>query len=161
MYSLTKVINSIISNYIMVIRTATKEDLGKIIEIEKLSFPNPWGYNYFNAALKDLLIVYEDEETKKVVGYLIAVCCKHNKAIIMKLAVHPEYRGRGIATKLLKAILEMLKERDIEAVEIDVDMVNKGAIELYERVGFKIARTIPMNSEDESFYTMKLKLSKS
>lgn len=36
--------------------------------------------------------------------------------------------------------------------------MNKNAIKLYEKLGFKIARTIPMNSEDESFYTMKLKL---
>lgn len=145
----------------MVVRTATKKDLDEIIEIERLSFPNPWDYSYFNAALKDLLIVYEDDGTKKVVGYLIAVCCKQNRALIMKVAVHPKYRSKGIATKLLKAILEMLKDMGIEEVEIDVDMVNRGAIELYERVGFKIARTIPMNSEDESFYTMKLKLAKS
>ncbi|RLI78607.1 hypothetical protein DRP05_06820 [Archaeoglobales archaeon] len=145
----------------MGIRSATKKDLDDIVEIERLSFPDPWDYNYFNAALRNILIVYEDYETKKVVGYLVAVCCKQNRAVIMKVAVHPEYRNRRIATELLKAILEILKEKGIEDVEIDVDMMNRSAIELYEKAGFKIARTIPMNSEDESFYTMKLRLAKS
>ncbi|MCD6492853.1 MAG: GNAT family N-acetyltransferase [Archaeoglobaceae archaeon] len=142
----------------MVIRLAKKEDLDEIVEIEKLSFPNPWNYNYFNAALNDLLIVYEDDSSRRVLGYLVAVCCKENRALIMKLAIHPRYRSKGIATKLLKTTLEMLKNMNVKEVEIDVDMMNKNAIKLYEKLGFKIARTIPMNSEDESFYTMKLKL---
>ncbi len=142
----------------MAIRLAKKEDLDEIVEIEKLSFPNPWNYNYFNAALNDLLIVYEDDISRRVLGYLVAVCCKENRALIMKLAIHPRYRSKGIATKLLKTTLEMLKNMNVKEVEIDVDMMNKNAIKLYEKLGFKIARTIPMNSEDESFYTMKLKL---
>ena len=142
----------------MGVRLAKKEDLDEILEVERRSFQNPWDYSYFNAALNDILLVYEDDKTRRVVGYLIAVCCKRNRAVIMKVAVHPEYRNRGIASRLLKEVLELLRGMGIKEVEIDVDMINEDAINLYKKVGFKISRTIPMNSEDESFYTMKLEL---
>jgi ribosomal protein S18 acetylase RimI-like enzyme len=50
----------------------------------------------------------------------------------------------------------------IREVELDVEIVKRGAIQLYERVGFRTARGIPMsenetmNNENGSFYMMKM-----
>ncbi len=47
-------------------------------------------------------------------------------------------------------------------VEIDVEIVKRGAIRLYENVGFRTVRGIPMdenatmNDDDGSFYLMKM-----
>jgi len=88
------------------IRYATDEDLERTGEIERLSFPHPWDYDYLKAALKDFLLVYEERE---ILGYLIAVRYhQYSKAMIMKIAVHPEHRGEGIARELLSRIVEVL-----------------------------------------------------
>jgi ribosomal protein S18 acetylase RimI-like enzyme len=50
----------------------------------------------------------------------------------------------------------------IREVELDVEIVKRGAIQLYERVGFRTVRGIPMsenetmNNENGSFYMMKM-----
>ena len=132
------------------------------MEIETLSFSDPWIYQNFKEALKDLFIVYEKDG--EVVGYLVACCCETaNKAIILKLAVFPDQRGRGIASELLKAIIEELRLTKVGEVELTVDIGRAGAIKLYERVGFKIVRVVDMDYEnaDESFYIMTMKLASS
>ena len=80
----------------------------------------------------------------------------------MRIAVHPDNRSRGIAKMLIEAAIEKFQEMDIREVDLDVDIVKRGAIQLYEKVGFRIVREIPMNDnntmndENGSFFLMKL-----
>jgi len=147
-------------DYLTCIRFATEDDLNRILEIERLSFPSPhqWDYYDFKAALKDIFFVFEEKE--RILGFLIACCYEgENKAIIMRIAVEPEYRGKGIATTLIEATLENLKKMNIGEVELDVEIVRTGPIRLYEKIGFKIVRPLHINNEEnEDFYIMKLKL---
>ena len=146
----------------MFLRFATEVDLQRVLEIEGLSFPirNQWDRSDFQQALRDLFLVSGEKE---ISGFLIA-CCRENerRAVIMRIAVHPDYRGRGIATILIEEAIDKIREMGIREVELDVDIVKRGAIQLYEAVGFKIARGIPMidnNSMDDengSYYMMKL-----
>lgn len=140
------------------IRSATEMDMDRILEIERLSFVDQWKYDHFKGALKELFFVYEEKE---ILGFLIACCCElANRAIIMRIAVHPDYRGKGIATLLIKTALDKLKQRDIREVEIDVDIAKRGAFKLYENCGFRVMQLVTMNhtlnSDNESFYMMKL-----
>jgi ribosomal-protein-alanine N-acetyltransferase len=140
------------------VRYATEADLKRTEEIERLSFPHPWDYDYHKAALKDLFLVYEDRE---VLGYLIAVCQhQYSKAMIMKLAVHPDHRGEGIARELLSKIVDVLGRGGIAEVEIDAKMIGKGPVGLYEKFGFRVAGTVSLDDESEDiyFHTMTLKL---
>jgi ribosomal-protein-alanine N-acetyltransferase len=144
------------------IRFATEGDLNGILEIERLSFPigKQWDRSDFQQALRDLFLVSGEEE---ISGFLIA-CCREieRSAVILRIAVHPDDRSRGIATMLIEAAIEKFREMDIREVDLDVDIVKRGAIQLYEKVGFRIARGIPMsdnnsmNDENGSFYLMKL-----
>ena len=139
-------------------RLATRNDLDKVVEIEGLSFLQPWDYHIFSLALDDIFLVFYQQE---ILGYSIAVCCSKNiRATIMKMAVHPDHRRKGIATALLNQILEILKKKDILDVCLNVEIVRKPAIALYEKFGFKIMQTIHMDYEDDladdAFYIMKL-----
>ena len=83
----------------------------------------------------------------------------------MKMAVHPEHRRKGIATALLDHVLEILKEKKIIDVCLNVEIIRKPAIALYEKFGFKIMQTSHMDYEDDladdAFYIMKLILAES
>jgi ribosomal-protein-alanine N-acetyltransferase len=146
---------------VMSVRHAKKNDLEQVLEIEKLTFSDPWGYYNFLAALEDIFLVFAEEN---ISGFLVAVCCQRDiKGTIVKLAVHPEHRRQGIATQLLTAGLRMLQDEGLLEVCLIVETTRKPAIALYERFGFEITRTIHTSYEDDmsddAFYEMKLNLS--
>ncbi len=147
----------------MSVRFAIKDDIEKVQEIEGLSFLQPWDYHILKLALNDIFLVFDEQD---ILGYLIAVCCSRNiRATIMKMAVHPEHRGKGIATALLNRVLEILKEKKIIDVCLNVEIIRKPAISLYEKFGFKIMETVQMDYEDDladdAFYIMQLILAES
>jgi ribosomal-protein-alanine N-acetyltransferase len=139
------------------IRRGTERDLGRILEIERLSFEKRWDADEFRAALNELFLVYQEGE---VLGFLSACCCALAKrAVIMRIAVHPEHRGKGIATSLISAALDQLRRMSIEEVELEVEIVKRGAIELYAKLGFRLRQVVTANDEEnESFCEMTLKL---
>ena len=137
----------------MFVRKATKEDFAKVIEIEELSFPTPWGYDFLNKISKDIFLVFDGKE---VCGYLIAGCCHKNiSATILKVAVHPEHRRKGIATNLVRKLLEILKDRNIAEIDVIVMDECKPAILFYQKVGFQTVSTIPQASSND-LHEMKL-----
>ena len=148
----------------MNVRYASEEDFARVMEIDRLSFSAPWTYNFFQSALKDIFLVLEKE--KEIVGYLIScVCHDLEKAVILRVAVHPDHRGKGAARTLMRASLDILVQKDIGVVELDVELVSRGAIKLYEKFGFKLANVIVFPSDypgdETTFYIMRLELPKS
>ena len=146
------------------IRSATEEDFDRVMEIDRLSFSAPWIYNFFESALKDIFLVLEIE--REIIGYLITcVCHDLEKAVILRIAVHPDHRGEGVGKRLIRKCLDVLVEKDIGVVELDVELVSRGAIKLYEKFGFKIANVHVFPSDfpgdEETFYVMRLELPKS
>ena len=146
----------------MSIRFAAASDLNGILEVERLSFPSrkQWDIGDFEDALKDFFLVFVDEE---ISGFLVASCWENSKrAVILRIAVHPDHRKRGIAIRLIEAAIGKFRGMGIREVEIDVEIVKRGAIQLYEKVGFRTVRGIPMDKnntmsdENGSFYLMKM-----
>jgi ribosomal-protein-alanine N-acetyltransferase len=137
------------------IRLATDADLERILEIEQLCFDSEWSRQQFSSSLKELFFVFEEEE---IIGFLIGCPCEiARRAMIMRIAVHPDYWGRGIASKLISATLDKFKGMGLKCITLDVDIVKNGAIKLYEKFGFKVMRVATVNYEEEtSFLIMKL-----
>lgn len=57
------------------------------------------------------------------------------------IAVHREFRGRGIGSRLLNGIVNYARENEFKTVRLDVIDTNPGAQRLYERSGFVPVRT--------------------
>ena len=137
----------------MIVRVAKQEDFAKVIEIEKLSFPTAWDYDFLEKISNNIFLVFDGQE---VCGYLIAGCCHRNvSATILKVAVHPEHRRKGIATNLVHKLVEILKDRKITEIDVIVINVCKPAILFYKKAGFKTVSTIPQASNND-LYEMKL-----
>lgn len=54
------------------------------------------------------------------------------------ISVHPDYQGRGIGTKLLKAAVELARNEGLERLEADTLVNNKPMIKIAEKAGFKL-----------------------
>ena len=140
------------------IRSATEADLDRVLEIDKLSFPTPWTHHCFKIVLKDIFIVIEQEE---IMGYVAACLCDLGlRAEILRIAVHPDHRGKGIAKTLIEESLLIFSKDNVESVELEVNSANRSAVKLYEKFGFKIKRiaTFIADQDFHIFYVMKLKL---
>ena len=153
--------NAYAAGHSMIIRSATEEDLDRVLEIDQLSFRTPWTPHTFKIALKDIFFVIEQKE---IMGYLVACLCDLGlRAEILRIAVHPDHRGKGIAKELIEASLLMFSKENVESVQLDVNSANRGAVKFYEKFGFEIKRIATFRADiaDQDFhifYVMKLKL---
>ena len=55
----------------------------------------------------------------------------------MNVAVDPDHRRRGIATRMLEALFEMTEHDGRRGYTLEVRVSNLGAVDLYERLGFE------------------------
>jgi ribosomal-protein-alanine N-acetyltransferase len=142
------------------IRPALLSDLRRVLEIERLAFGGRWDYYQFKASLDDIFLLAVDGATGDTVGFLVACCCEiSRRGVILRVAVHPDFQGRGIATRLLEESFVELRKKGLEEVELDVDIVKDGALRLYKKLGFKVVEMFSPDFErDENFYVMRRKL---
>ena len=140
----------------MIARLANQEDLTGVIEIDRLSFVDPWDREFLENIAKTIFLVFGHHE---LFGFLIAGCRNRNvSASLLKIAVHPEHRRKGIATNLINKLLEILRDRQIAQVEVIVLESCEPAISLYRKSGFKMVSTIPQASHNDDLWVMKLEL---
>jgi ribosomal-protein-alanine N-acetyltransferase len=140
----------------MLVRLANQEDLTGVIEIDRLSFANPWNREFLENIARAIFLVFGQHE---LYGFLIAGCSNRNgSASLLKIAVHPEHRRKGIATSLINKLVEILRERQVAEVEVIVLKTCNPAISLYKKIGFKLVSTIPQASNKDDLWIMKLEL---
>ena len=120
-------------------RRLQMRDLGAIETIERRSYPTPWSRSMFAGELakpSSLCVGAFDPETNELVGYMIIsryVDAWH----VMNVAVDPSHQRRGIATTLLEKLFELTRDDERRGYTLEVRVSNEGAIDLYERLGFK------------------------
>jgi ribosomal-protein-alanine N-acetyltransferase len=126
------------------VRRLTYADLPQVVAIERRAFPTPWSLAMFVLELsKPSGICLSAWSTSpgagRLRGYLI--CSRYDTVWhVMNVAVDPDERRRGIATALLGELLERVADPDARYT-LEVRRSNAGAIELYERFGFRAAGT--------------------
>ena len=119
------------------VRRLTYADLPEVVAIERRAFTSPWSLAMFVLELsKPSGICLAAVVGQELVGYLI--CSRYDTVChVMNVAVDPARRRRGIATALISRVLERV-EHDAQ-LTLEVRRSNAGAIELYERFGFRSA----------------------
>jgi ribosomal-protein-alanine N-acetyltransferase len=120
------------------IRRLTYADLPQLIAIERRAFPTPWSMAMFVLELsKPAGVCLAAMRGREMLGYLI--CSRYDTVWhIMNVAVDPEHRRTGIATAMLEDLFGRIDERAARFT-LEVRESNRGAIELYERYGFRAA----------------------
>ncbi len=117
------------------------EDLDAILEIEQEAFITPWPREIFQMEF-NIKRSY-NRVCKDSSGKLVAYCLSwliHDEVHILKIAVHKDYRGKGIARRLITDVIEYAKTKGATHAVLEVRTDNKPAISLYEKLGFKAVR---------------------
>ena len=111
--------------------------VAQVAELEKLCFADPWSEKSIASELGNIWsywVVALDGE--RVVGY-IGSQSSADESDVMNVAVHPDYRRRGIAESLIDILIRELKNRGSHALMLEVRDSNEPAIALYEKLGFQ------------------------
>ena len=71
-------------------------------------------------------------------------------AHLISLAVLPAQRRLGAATQLLNELTEVLRQRSVREIKLEVRPDNRGAVELYAQFSFREESVIPQYYSDGS-----------
>ena len=152
------------------VRRMREEDIPQVVEIEKIAFSRPWTKSIFKAVLllpyAAYYVAVEDGETgadavntvltgqesaEFVPGKIVGVCGVKKifeEGDISNVAVHPDYRGRGISRKMLEVLMREACEDGVQAFTLEVRAGNEIAVNLYESLGFCTEGIRPRFYED-------------
>ena len=90
------------------------------------------------------LLVHCDPQTRRQIncGTVQGIRTQQNFGAIQNLGVIPKHRGTGMGTALLKQSLNGFAAAGIKQVGLEVTAHNEGAINLYERLGFRTIKIV-------------------
>jgi [ribosomal protein S18]-alanine N-acetyltransferase len=106
----------------------------ELAALEAAAFEHPWTAEQLSGSpgLSRFLVDGEDTKPRGYLLYSVAA----DEAELLRVAVRPEHRGRGIAGRLVEACLESCRNRGIRRIFLEVNERNAPAIRVYERAGF-------------------------
>lgn len=136
----------------------TLDDIPRVHEIERMSFPVPWPSYAFRQEL----------ETNRMAHYLVArtpegivayggIWLMVDEAHVTSFAVHPDQRRSGIGGRLMLDLMELSVHLGARVATLEVRLSNEPARLLYGRFGFRPVGVRPRyysdNGEDALIMT--------
>lgn len=107
-----------------------------VAELEKICFSDPWSEKSVASELENELALWlVAEEGGFVAGYIGSQTVL-GETDMMNIAVHPNFRRRGIAEALVVSLVQELRSVDSKSLTLEVRASNDPAIGLYRKLGF-------------------------
>jgi len=146
------------------------KDLERVMHINRVCLPENYGDYFFmdlyNRFPETFIVA---EGNGEIVGY---VMCRIElglsnfgfsgfikKGHIVSIAVMPKHRRKGIGYALVSKAMEGMRFYGAKQAFLEVRVSNLPAISLYEKLGFKVTRTIHgYYSDGEDAYVMSREL---
>lgn len=120
----------------MIIETMNAAHVAQIAQLEKICFSDPWSEKSVASELNNPLALWLTAvEGERVTGYIGSQTVM-DETDMMNVAVHPDFRRRGIAEALVNELVARLKSRGSRCLTLEVRVSNLSAITLYEKLGF-------------------------
>lgn len=106
--------------------------------LEKECFSTPWSFDALVSELSNPLAVFRVAEIGgRVAGY---VGMQHivDEGYICNIAVFPQFRRLGVATRLMETLDEYAKENDMVSISLEVRESNVSAQQFYDKFDFEV-----------------------
>jgi len=114
-----------------------EEHINQVLEIENLSFLDPWTKRMYLSEIteRDDSYFITAKFKDRIVGYggfwLIV-----DELHLVNLAVHPDFRRQGIGTQIMQYLLNLGKQLGAKRATLEVRMSNVIAQKFYSKFGF-------------------------
>ncbi|PHM37433.1 ribosomal-protein-S18-alanine acetyltransferase [Xenorhabdus mauleonii] len=113
----------------------THIDLSAAFQIEQASHAFPWSEKTFYSNQGERYLNYKMTLNDQIIGFAITQYVM-DEATLFNIAIHPEYQSRGYGRTLLSYLIDILPEKQINTLWLEVRRSNQSAIHLYENLGF-------------------------
>ena len=111
--------------------------VAQVAALEALCFRDPWSENSvaseLNNPLSHWLVAVEEDVVLGYVGSQTVL----DESDMMNVAVHPDYRRKGIAEALVLSLAKELQKKGSTKLTLEVRASNASAIALYEKLHFR------------------------
>ena len=87
---------------------------------------------------------------EKLIGTVIGSYDFRMKGWINRLAVDPEYRGKGIAQRLVTEMEQILKSKGVVVIAALIELPNPASINLFKKLGYTVHDNIVYVTKRES-----------
>jgi len=129
-------------------RDMTPDDMEDVMSIESVSFPTPWSRGMFLEEMRhpfchDLVGITGG----RIIGY-ISFAIVYNETHLRNLAVHRDWKRRGVASELLAQMMDISLDNNAGYAVLEVRKSNEAALALYMKFGFVVKGTRPRYYSD-------------
>ncbi len=157
----------------VIIRKFDLKDLDQVMEINRICLPENYPEQFFRTIYSELPSAFLVSELNgKIIGYTMArietglsyfsIFHRAKKGHTVSIAILPEYRKRGIGTKLLKESINSMIIEGANELFLEVRVSNEAAVKMYQSLGYEIIKEIRHYYRDfEGAYLMAKKIQKS
>lgn len=139
--------------------SSTKEFISEQSNNEAVTDKNMENYLYYIDGIKEAvgyITIYTKSDFIEQEEFKVSLDVKEGSVYIWEIGTKKGYEGRGIATSLVKYIMNIYDKVDIYSV---VDSKNIGSVKIHEKLGFKPVETFIghfFGDEDEEYLIYKL-----
>ena len=138
------IFNAFLTGYLSksesLILPAQKSDLTALADIHAASFSHPWSdgelEKMFSNETYQCLVAHPPKTSKSKPAGFVFVRSIVEEAEIITIAIKPSARRKGIARRLMQAVIRNLEYDRKEKLFLEVDETNLAAIRLYKSLGF-------------------------
>ncbi len=126
-------------------RPASESDVPSVARIELATIQPPWKETQFLQELEkkfsQFWVVTDDETDEQLFGYVV-FSFPAEQAHIQTIAVDPKFQRTGIASYLIRKVIQFVSNKKGESIILEVRAGNSAAIQFYQKIGFVILRTL-------------------
>ena len=121
-------------------RTAEAADVSAFAALDARCFSHAWSEASFMGELdgsKKSFYIAAENSKGDIIGFAGAAYVV-DEGEVNRVAVHPLYRGRGIADRMMDMLIEGSEAQGIVSLMLEVREANRSAIALYKSHGFNV-----------------------
>ena len=129
---------------------SSESSLASIIKLVEKDLSEPYSvftYRYFVNQWPELCEMARSSHSGELIGVVVCKVDNHKsgktRGYIGMLAVDPRYRKQAIASRLVQAVLERMKEKGLDECVLEAEVKNLGALALYRNLGFLRTKLLP------------------
>jgi ribosomal protein S18 acetylase RimI-like enzyme len=120
------------------IRPMQTKEYGSVIEVDAAAFPLLWQITLpdLQRAHTQSFLATVAEMQSRVVGYQVST--RSTLGIhLARLAVHPDFQGKGIAWDLVKDLISQAGRQNLQRFTVNTQSDNPVSLMLYKKMGFQ------------------------
>lgn len=122
-----------------IVEVSYTDDCAAILsELENICFPHDyWTLESLKGEMqKSSTCFFVAVESQEIIGY-VCFSLLYDEAELNRICVLPQYRSKGIGSRLMDFLINKLKALSCAKLMLEVRSTNSEAVALYKKFGFK------------------------